>query len=47
MILLRLSFLVSSLGLLFSLLTLLPVFMFHFKQANLATLLPFITTLQV
>ena len=46
MILVRLSFLVSSLGLLFSFLSLLPVIMFHFRQANLGTLLPFITTLR-
>ena len=47
MILLRLSLLVSSLGLLLSSLSILSVIMLHFKQANLASFLPFITTLKV
>ena len=39
--------LVSSLGLLISSLSILPVIILHFKQANLASFLPFITTLKV
>jgi len=46
MILLRLSLLVSSLGLLLSSLSLLPAMMIHFKQANLGSFLPFTTTLK-
>ena len=47
MILVRLCLLVSSLGLLLSSLSILPLVLLHFKQANIAYFLPFITTLQV
>ena len=47
MILVRLSLLVSSVGLLVSSLSILPVILLHFTQANLASFLPFITTLKV
>ena len=47
MILVKLSLLVSTLGLMLSSLSILPLILLHFKQANIAYFLPFFTTLQV